>query len=162
MQTFSTHSVLSSLSYRPVRKKQLPYVFFDLNKRDMNAMPALSYGVNPENNVKIMTVLPDGKETENIAMKGDIIMSGVSREKYVVKAAKFSKLYTGSIGSTVNPEQTPRMVARYTDSKSITFKAPWGEDMIVKQGDYIVSEADGNGYYRIAKAEFERTYERIP
>ena len=79
MQTFSTHSVLSSLPYRPVRKKQLPYVFFNLNKRDMGAMPALSYGVNPENNVKVVTVLPDGKETENIAMKGDIIMSGVSR-----------------------------------------------------------------------------------
>ena len=80
----------------------------------------------------------------------------------MVKAAKFSKLYTGSIGSTIHPEQTPRMVARYTDSKPLTFKAPWGEDMIVKQGDYIVREADGNGYYRIAKAEFERTYERIP
>ena len=162
MQTFSTHSVLQSLPYRPVRKKQIPYIFYDLNKRDMTGMPALSYGVNPTDNTKVVTVLPDGKETQNIAMKGDIIMSGVSREKYVVKAAKFPKLYTGSIGRTVHPEQTPRMVSRYTDSKSITFKAPWGEDMVLKQGDYVVREADGKGFYRIAKAEFERTYERVP
>lgn len=162
METFSTHSILSSLPYRPVRKKQLPYVFCDLMRREIKEMPALSYGVNPTDNVKVVTVLPDGKETQNVAMKGDIIMSGVSREKYVVKAAKFPKLYTGSMGGTVHPEQSPRMVARYMATTPLTFKAPWGEDMIVKQGDYIVREADGKGYYRIAKAEFEQTYERVP
>jgi hypothetical protein len=161
MQTFSSHAVLSSLSYRPVRKKQLPYKFVDLNKMDMKGMPALSYGIAPDKSV-VVTVLPDGKETSNTAERGDIIMSGVSREKYVIKAAKFPKLYTGSMGRDVIPEQTPRMVARYTEPQTITFEAPWGEQMILKTGDYVVREADGKGFYRIAKAEFERTYERIP
>ena len=161
MQTFSSHALLASLSYRPVRKKQMPYKFVDLNKIDMKGMPALSYGIAPDKSV-VVTMLPDGKETSNTAERGDIIMSGVSREKYVIKAAKFPKLYTGSIGRDVIPEQTPRMVARYTASQTITFEAPWGEQMILKTGDYVVREADGKGFYRIAKAEFERTYERIP
>jgi len=162
MQTFSTHAVLAALPYRAVRKKQLPYKFVDLNKVDIKGMPALSYGINGEKGLAVVTVLPDGKETSNTADKGDIIMSGVSREKYVIKAAKFPKLYTGNIGKDVIPEQTPRMVARYMDAQTITFEAPWGEQMILKTGDYVVREADGKGFYRIAKAEFERTYERIP
>lgn len=161
MQTFSAHALLASLSYRPVRKKQLPYKFVDLNKMDMKGMPVLSYGIAPDKSV-VVTTLPDGKETSNTAERGDIIMSGVSREKYVIKAAKFPKLYTGSIGRDVIPEQTPRMVARYTEPQTITFEAPWGEQMILKTGDYVVREADGKGFYRIAKAEFEKTYERIP
>jgi hypothetical protein len=166
METFSKHSfvqgTLANLPYKPVRKKQLPYAFVDLTKRDIDSMPGLSYGVNTTDGIKVVTVLPDGKETQNTAAKGDIIMSGPSREKYVVKAAKFPKLYTGNIGKDVIPEQTPRMVARYTDAQTITFEAPWGEQMILKTGDYVVREADGKGFYRIAKAEFERTYERIP
>jgi len=118
--------------------------------------------VNTTEGIKVVTVLPDGKETQNTAAKGDIILSGVSREKYVVKAAKFPKLDVGGIGKSVTPEQTPRMVARWTSNQTITFRAPWGEEMVLKAGDYVVREADGNGYYRIAKAEFERTYERIP
>jgi hypothetical protein len=33
--------------------------------------------------------------------------------------------------------------------------------MIAKTGDYIVRESDGSSYYRIAKAEFEKTYQPI-
>ena len=45
---------------------------------------------------------------------------------------------------------------------AVTFRAPWGEDMILKKGDYVVREKDGSGFYRIAKAEFEKTYNPIP
>jgi len=166
MESFSKHSLvqdtLADLPYKPVRKKQLPYAFVDLTKRDIDSMPGLSYGVNTTDGIKVVTVLPDGKETQNTAAKGDIILSGVSREKYVIKAAKFPKLYVGGIGKSVTPEQTPRMVARWTSNQTIMFRAPWGEEMVLKAGDYVVREADGNGYYRIAKAEFERTYERLP
>lgn len=166
MESFAKHSfvqdTLANLPYRPVRKKQIPYAYIDLSKRDVDSMPALSYGVNTVEGLKVVTILPDGKETQNTAARGDIIMSGVSREKYVVKAAKFPKLYVGSIGSSVHPEQNPRMVARWTSNQTIGFRAPWGEEMVLKPGDYVVREADGNGFYRIAKAEFEQTYQRLP
>jgi hypothetical protein len=165
MQTFNSHSkvseILSNLTYRPVRKKPLPYVFVDLSLRDIRSMPTLSYGINDVEGLKVVTSLPDGKETHNVAAKGDIIISGVSREKYVVKAAKFPKLYTGTIGKEIIPEQTPRMVARYTGNDTIVFRAPWGEEMILKPQDYVVRETDGKGYYRIAKVEFERTYNKM-
>jgi hypothetical protein len=84
-------------------------------------------------------------------------MSGPSRENYVVKAAKFPKLYQGTMGGPVIPEQGPRMVALYTGQQSVTFTAPWGESMVLKPGDYLVKDGDA-GYYRIAKAEYEQTY----
>ena len=153
-------SVLASLNYRPVKKKRIMYQFYDLQSGSVDQMPKLSYGVNPQDNVKVVTVLPDGKETQNVAAKDDIIMCGPSKEKYVVKAAKFPKLYEGKIGGKVYPEQGDRMVARYTGKDTITFRASWGEDMVLKQGDYVVREA--SGYYRIAKAEFEKTYNPVP
>jgi hypothetical protein len=84
-------------------------------------------------------------------------MSGPSGETYVLKAAKFSKLYQGSIGETVVPEQNPRMVALYDGDQVINFMAPWGENMVLKPGDYLVKDGD-SGYYRIAKVEYEQTY----
>lgn len=153
-----SNQILSSLNYKPVKKKKIMYQFYDLSKGNIDQMPKLSYGVNPKDGVKVTTVLPDGKETENTAMKDDIIMSGTSREKYVVKSAKFPKLYEGSIGGRVYPEQGDRMVALYTGNDTIAFTAPWGEQMVLKKGDYVVREKDGSGYYRIAKAEFEKTY----
>ena len=31
--------------------------------------------------------------------------------------------------------------------------------MVMKPGDYLVKVKDGSGYYRIAKKEFEQTYQ---
>jgi hypothetical protein len=39
----------------------------------------------------------------------------------------------------------------------VTFTAPWGESMILKPGDYLVKDGDA-GYYRIAKLEYDQTY----
>ena len=87
-------------------------------------------------------------------------MSGATGENYVVKAAKLPKLYTGSVGSDIYPEQSPRQVALYS-GEPVTFKAPWGEDMIIKPGDYLVKDPANTGYYRIAKVEFEKTYNTL-
>ena len=57
----------------------------------------------------------------------------------------------------IYPEQSPRQVALYNGEQT-TFKAPWGEDMIIKSGDYLVKDPANAGYYRIAKVEFEKTY----
>jgi hypothetical protein len=105
----------------------------------------------------VVTVTTDGKETQNTAEVGDIIFSGATGENYVIKAAKLPKLYTGNVGDDIYPEQSPRQVALYT-GEPVTFKAPWGEDMVIKPGDYLVKDPANTGYYRIAKVEFEKTY----
>jgi hypothetical protein len=99
----------------------------------------------------------DGKETQNVAEPNDIILSGPSGEKYSIKAAKFPKLYFGNIGGPIHPEQSPRNVAVYGGNIPVNFVAPWGENIVLKPGDYLVKEDEGK-YYRIAKKEYEMTY----
>jgi len=148
--------VASKLRFYPVTKKAINYQF--IQNGEPNQMPALSYTqVSKQQNVDTMT--SDGKETQNVANVGDILLSGPSKENYVIKADKFKKLYKGEIGQTVTPEQNERLVAMYPGPVEISFMASWGEQMICKPGDYLVK--DGEHYYRIAKVEFEKTYNMI-
>lgn len=51
-------------------------------------------------------------------------------------------------------------VTKKEDDKDVfKFKASWGEDMILKKGDYIVVSKDEA--YRIGKNEFDKTYKFI-
>lgn len=144
--------IASGLQFKPTSKKKVMYKFAQTTTN----MPAMSYAVAPEQ-MRVVTHTADGKETQNMAEPNDIIISGPSREQYVVKAAKFPKLYVGNVGGVVHPEQSPRQVAVYTGTEPVEFTASWGEDMVLKPGDYLVKEAEGK-YYRIAKKEYEMTY----
>lgn len=150
------NSVAAKLKFVQTTKKPKAYRYID-NAIVDGPMPPMSYGVNKQGQVLITTYTSDGKETQNTAEPGDIVMSGPSGEKYVIKGKKkFDKLYTGEIGNTVTSEQSPRTVALYK-GKPMSFTAPWGEQMIIKPGDWLVKDGD-QGYYRIAKKEFEQTY----
>lgn len=146
--------VAAFYEFEKTSKQAKKYAHIDSG--EPGSMPPMSYTVATKE-IRVVTVTADGKETENVAAPGDIIMSGPSGENYVVKAAKFGNLYDGQIGTTIIPNQTAREVTRYTGSASLVFTAPWGEDMVVKPGDYLVKDGDA-GYYRIAKAEYEDTY----
>lgn len=149
------NSVAAKLNFVTTTKQLRSYRYID-NAMVDGPMPEMSYGVNEGGPVLITTYTSDGKETQNTAEPGDIVMSGPSGEKYVIKAKKFDKLYTGGVGNTVTPEQGPRTVALYK-GKPMSFTAPWGEQMIIKPGDWLVKDGD-KGYYRIAKKEFKETY----
>jgi len=146
------NQVASQIQFQPTTKKKLTYQF----SQDVNNMSSMSYAV-AQQQMPVTTVTSDGKETQNTADSGDIVMSGPSGEKYVIKSAKFPKLYSGQIGGPIHPEQSPRNVGIYYGSAPITFTAPWGESMVLKPGDYLVKEDEGK-YYRIAKKEYEATY----
>jgi hypothetical protein len=145
--------VASQLNFLPTHKQAKQYRF--VQGGAPGQMQSMTY-TQAEQQQPVVTNTADGKETQNVADLGDIIMSGPSSENYVVKAAKFPKLYQGKVGGTVIPEQNPRMVALYTGQPAITFTASWGEQMVCKLGDYLVQ--DGDSYYRVAKAEYEQTY----
>ena len=148
------NAVAAELKFLPTRKQPKKYQFVDGGQPGQ--MSPMTYTV-AQAQTSVETITSDGKETQNVAEPGDIIMSGPSRENYVLKAAKFPKLYQGQIGQTVVPEQNPRMVALYTGQETVSFIAPWGESMVLKPGDYLVKDGDA-GYYRIAKVEYEQTY----
>ena len=148
--------ILPTLEFKKVKKQAKQYQYAESSQN----MPAMSYTVVQQQQ-PVVTVTSDGKETENVAEPNDIIMSGPSREQYVVKSEKFPKLYDGKIGGVVIPEQGDRIVARVDNiTEPITFTAPWGEDMILKRGDYLVKDPSG-GYYRIAQQEYDQTYNPI-
>lgn len=151
-QLTDINQIASQMQFLPTSKKKLMYQF----SQDVNNMKPMSYGVAQQHG-DVVTMTSDGKETQNTAEPNDIIMSGPSGEKYVIKSAKFPKLYMGQIGQPIHPEQSPRNVAVYTGNNPINFTAPWGESMVLKPGDYLVKEAEGK-YYRIAKKEYEMTY----
>ena len=150
----SLEQILPTLNFQQTTKKALKYQPFQGNQEQM---PPMSYMVAREQQ-PVITVTSDGKETQNIAEPNDVIISGPSKEKYAIKGAKLPKLYQGKLGDIITPEQSPRVVAQVDNlQQPITFKAPWGEDMILKPGDYLVKDGD-QGYYRIAKKEYEETY----
>lgn len=146
------NQVANQLQFLPTSKKKLMY----RPAQDINNMPPMSYIV-AQQQMPINTITSDGKETQNVAEQNDIVMSGPSREQYVIKSNKFAKLYVGQIGGPIYPEQSPRNVALYNGQTAVNFTAPWGESMVLKPGDYLVKEAEGK-YYRIAKNEYEMTY----
>jgi hypothetical protein len=150
--------VASKLEFKPTTKQAKQYAQGnDIgDASDLEGMKPMSFAKNTVDGLKVVTVTADGKETENVAEVGDIIMSGPSGEQYVVKAGKFDKLYADGPNGTKIPEQSPRQVAAYTGTEDITFTAPWGQSMVMKPGDYLVK--DGDGYYRVAKQEYEQTY----
>jgi hypothetical protein len=150
------NDIAANLKFLPTTKKSKTYKFIKNGK--LGQLPAMSYMVSDKEQ-PVMTITSDGKETQNVAAEGDIIMCGPSKENYVIKAAKFPKLYQGNIGSDVIPEQSPRMVAQVKNlpQSVVKFTAPWGESMVLKPSDYLVKDGD-QGYYRIARAEYEETY----
>lgn len=146
--------IASQLKFLPTTKINRLYQF--VKDGVPGRMPKWSYTISTTQQ-PVVTITSDGKETQNVADVNDIIMSGPSGENYVVKAAKFPKLYQGELGKPIMPEQSPRLVALYSGQQPVMFTAPWGESMVLKPGDYLVKDGD-QGYYRIAKAEYEKTY----
>lgn len=154
VENVSIEEIAAGMKFLPTTKKPRKYQYADSGRAQ--GLPPMSYTVASEPQ-RVVTITSDGKETENTAAQGDVILSGPSSETYVIKATKFAKLYQGKLGETVIPEQNPRQVARYTGEQTVTFMAPWGESMVLKPGDYLVRDGDA-GYYRIAQKEYEETY----
>ena len=134
-ENIDINQVASTLEFKPVTKQKLVYKYVE--DGNPGSMAPMTY-TKSKGKQNVVTTTTDGKETQNVAEDGDIIMSGATGENYVIKGAKFSKLYHGNIGGDVYPEQSPRQVALYTGGET-KFKAPWGEDMVIKPGDYLVT-----------------------
>lgn len=152
-ESVDINQVAARLEFLPTRKKAIEYTYVE--DGEQGKMPPLSYTKLNQDQL-VVTYTADGKETEKQGRAGDVLISGPNRENYVIDAAKFGKLYQGTFGDKVIPEQTPRLVSAYS-GPVVNFTAPWGESMILKSGDYLVKDGD-SGYYRIAQDEYKKTY----
>jgi hypothetical protein len=112
----------------------------------------------------IATVIDGERETVNTAAASDHVVRGVKGELYIIKAETLAKRYGGPL-TTPDKDGFRRYPAkgdfygfRY-EGEPFKFAAPWKEDMIAKQGDYIGTNAMGsNEYYRVEQSAFVATY----
>lgn len=143
----------SRLEFLPTRKKPLVYRHWDGHADEM---PPMSYKVLRDSGVS-ETFVGGEKETQRSHTADDIMVCGPEGECYTMNPKKFAKNYDGEVGGDVVVEQSPRMVARYDGVDAVRFTAPWGEEMLLNPGDYLVKEGEGQ-YYRIEGGVFRKTY----
>ena len=123
----------------------------------------------------ITTQTGDGAETVNTAQIGDYLVKNqtAAGEVYVLKASKFAERYEWlglgeggfeeyrPTGRVTGVELTPERCETMELPPVFHFEAPWGEAMVAKSGDFIVSPPDGAEVYRIARKEFFETYAEV-
>ena len=113
---------------------------------------------------QVVTYIDGEKETINTCNPGDIVITGIDGEKYVIPPHKLPNNYN-LVDNVLVTRQHPRQVASITKTllrklglkEMIEFTASWGEVMILKAGDYLVKE-DTDKYYRIEGKIFKKTY----
>jgi hypothetical protein len=95
-----------------------------------------------------------------------MVATGAKGERWIIPAAKFPKLYTEAVGTPGFFDPKGKVKGVVWTGESTTFVAPWGEEMIIEEGDMLVtSEADDfdpTKLYRIEKSAFEATYRPVP
>ena len=107
----------------------------------------------------VETITADGKETMNTAKEGDFVVSnlGGSGEQYILGGDKLAKRYR-EIGNGIYQATGECRGVTYNGPET-SFQASWGQPMVLKPGDMIVTPLPQMGeVYRIARQEFESTY----
>ena len=115
------------------------------------------------------TVLADGtKETSNVAEPGDVIVTGVGGERWVVKPETFQARYVlKRSGKAIYIARGQIVAFQNPFGRPICMMAPWGEMqygsedcMIADVVDPATQQSAGEPYL-IAGEEFAQTYKLV-
>lgn len=123
----------------------------------------------------VVTKTSDGIETQNTAEKGDWLVENQTsaHEKYLINADTFEKKYTmmhslGQGWGCYRPKgEIFAMKVSVHDLENLgakeilEFQAPWKESIVLKPDDFLVISLEKSEIYRVAKKEFQETYEAI-
>lgn len=122
---------------------------------------------------RVETITSDGLETFNIAREGDYLVQNLTdaSELYLVPKDKFEKRYSRVEQVDENSalyqsttqisalELTEGLIQTLSLPQTIYFIAPWNEQMVAKQGDFLaIPQGATLEIYRIAAKEFNETY----
>lgn len=123
---------------------------------------------------QIITITKDGKETKNeVKDNSSFVVKNQTQaqESYIVLGDNFHQRYTllrpvndtfdeyKSKGEVIGIKLTKKRWSAFGfPNESSYFIAPWGEPMIFKKYDYLVSPLDFTEVYRVARKEFWETY----
>lgn len=114
---------------------------------------------------KIDTIINGELETTNTAGSDSVVIKNKtteSQEEYIIGLAKFKTRYT--VEGEVTNDWVEYQPIGETDAfpwngEDLVFTAPWGEDMILKNGDMLCrTPGSTDDIYRIALEEFNGTY----
>lgn len=109
---------------------------------------------------EVVTEINGEVETKNTAKVGDYILTGSVGEQYILNAETFAKRYVVTGENTADSKG--ECFGNIYRGEPITFIANWGEQMICKTGDYLVSPEDTYPHaYRIEAGAFLNTYKKV-
>lgn len=135
----------------------------------VHARPALAGEV-------VVSVTSDGKETTNTASDGDMVVKNLTKaqEEYLIDQTSFPGLYKelepvdgpwklyDPVGE-IRAIEISRNVTRLLGvGERFFLMAPWGTEQVATEGDFLVAPLpELSEVYRIARSEFEQTYEPV-
>lgn len=136
--------------------------------RQVHARPALPGEV-------VVSTTSSGEETRNTATRDEVLVKNLTgaREMYLVEKDKFDaryrfvegvedewKLYD-PVGEVLAIEISPDLTAMLGVGEELSIVAPWGSEQIARAGDMLVAPLPAlDEVYRVARKEFDETYER--
>ncbi len=120
----------------------------------------------------VETHTSDGKETVNTAAEGDYVLRNLTEagELYILSGKKLAARYklapSESLAGRPNPAEPWQRYQATGECQGVEYRGPdiefeasWGENMVLKTGDMIVTPLPQKGeVYRIAAKEFGETY----
>lgn len=108
---------------------------------------------------KITTVMKDRhKETTNtVKNEGDMVATNPNGEQYIIDAKTFAKKYEIDPKNPDKYRPTGGPQEFMTLGENVMFKAPWGEQMMIKKGG-VLNVTNMDDIYGIQQAEFQETY----
>jgi len=119
----------------------------------------------------ILTIVAGKLETLAAAKWGDVVLMnieiGSSVERYLIAADMFQKRYELTERTITTDGHSWMLVtakgqvnAWQYEGPSVTFEAPWGESMLLEEGDWIANPVGGkpDDIYRIEREAFAGTY----
>ena len=130
----------------------------------------------------ILTIVSGKLETIKTADESDIVLRnielGSSAETYIISWKKFTERYDAEIvflPYIIDGQEwtvvTAKGIVEAFEYKigpgvipaTISFVAPWNEEMICNDGDFLARPQNGdkNDIYRIEKETFKQTYRKI-
>lgn len=115
---------------------------------------------------KISTIMSNGvHETDNSVSKDkegnvDWVVTNITGEQYVMKDAVFNEKYEPVENScnVFRPKGKPIVAGKINEN--ISFVAPWGENINLVSGGYLVF-TDMDDIYGVQEEEFMKTYKKI-
>lgn len=76
-------------------------------------------------------------------------------EEYIIRAQKFPSLYEALPDGTYKAKGVVKAIQT---EKDVVFTAPWGEEMKILSGGYLVENTLDGGRYGIEENAFNNTY----